>query len=76
MTNENMFTLKFPSVTICNLNIVHCGNLYAMIEECEKVKYNAYLEKLIVIVLIINNMPVLSQFIDIGPLVQATGAVL
>ena len=27
----------FPSVTICNSNRVHCGHLYDLILECEKV---------------------------------------
>ena len=37
ITNEFKSTLMFPSVTICNLNKVHCGNLYEMIGRCEKV---------------------------------------
>ena len=37
ITNEFKSTLMFPSVTICNLNKVHCGNLYEMIARCEKV---------------------------------------
>ena len=35
--------LTFPSVTICNLNVVHCGNLHAMIENCEQVSKNVFL---------------------------------
>ena len=37
ITNEFVSMLKFPSVTICNLNRVHCGHLYDMISRCEKV---------------------------------------
>ena len=37
ITNEFVSMVKFPSVTICNLNRVHCGHLYDMISRCEKV---------------------------------------
>ena len=29
--------VKFPSVTICNSNRVHCGHLYEMIRNCTEV---------------------------------------
>ena len=29
--------LKFPSVTVCNSNRVHCGHLYDLIYQCEEV---------------------------------------
>ena len=36
-SKEYKSLLEFPSVTICNLNKVHCGNLNALIERCDKV---------------------------------------
>ena len=32
-------SIKFPSVTICNANRVHCGNLHQYIENCEIVSF-------------------------------------
>ena len=29
--------IKFPSLTVCNSNRVHCGHLYDAIEKCTKV---------------------------------------
>ena len=37
VSKEYKSVLTFPSVTICNLNMVHCGNLHSMITRCEKV---------------------------------------
>ena len=31
--------LNLPSVTICNSNKVHCGNLYKLVDGCETVSY-------------------------------------
>ena len=36
VSKEYKSLLTFPSVTICNLNRVHCGNLNEMIEICDK----------------------------------------
>ena len=36
VSKEYKSLLTFPSVTICNLNRVHCGNLNKMIEKCDK----------------------------------------
>ena len=38
VSKEYKSLLTFPSVTICNLNRVHCGNLNKMIEKCDKNK--------------------------------------
>ena len=35
---KSEITTKFPSVTICNQNRVHCRNLYNHIRNCTKVK--------------------------------------
>ena len=35
VSKEYKSLLTFPSVTICNLNRVHCGNLDKMIKRCE-----------------------------------------
>ena len=43
VTTEPQSILEFPSVTICNLNKVHCGNLYDMIARCEKVCVRTHL---------------------------------
>ena len=39
-TNDirNPLEVEFPSVTICNQNRVHCGNLYQLIVNCTKVR--------------------------------------
>ena len=34
-TLEHENTVDFPSVTICNMNIVHCGRLKRFIEKCD-----------------------------------------
>ena len=34
---RNPLEVEFPSVTICNQNRVHCGNLYQLIVRCTKV---------------------------------------
>ena len=37
VSKEYKNLLTYPSVTICNLNRVHCGNLNDMIVNCDKV---------------------------------------
>ena len=37
VSREYKSLLTFPSVTICNLNRVHCGNLNELIDKCSKV---------------------------------------
>jgi hypothetical protein len=39
VTIAHSYTLPFPSVTICNANRVHCGQLYKLIRTCQEV-YN------------------------------------
>ena len=34
---KNAYSSRFPSVTICNPNRVHCKHLYSRIKECQKV---------------------------------------
>ena len=43
VSKEYKSVLTFPSVTICNLNMVHCGNLHSMITRCEKVWWSKIL---------------------------------
>ena len=34
---EQNLSILFPSVTFCNANKVHCGNLHKLIEQCSEV---------------------------------------
>ena len=36
---EKNLLIPFPSVTFCNANKVHCGNLHKLIEDCSKVLF-------------------------------------
>ena len=37
MERKNAYSSRFPSVTICNPNRVHCKHLYSRIKECQTV---------------------------------------
>ena len=36
VTVKNQHKLEFPAVTLCNLNKLHCGNLYLRILNCSE----------------------------------------
>ena len=43
VTLEQNSSIEFPSVTICNENRVHCGNLHNYIKICNDVSYLKFL---------------------------------